>query len=595
MTNASCSRFATRPRFGANLLAPDHTRFALWAPDCDAVMLEIEGEESIPMREEPGGFFIAEGACSAGARYRFRVRPDLTVPDPASRAQAGDVHDASLVVDPCAYAWRHPGWCGRPWHEAIIYELHVGAMGGFAGVELALPALAELGVTAVEMMPISDFPGRRNWGYDGVLPYAPDAAYGTPDELKSLVDNAHGLGLMVLLDVVYNHFGPDGNYLGAYAGSFFHTDIGTPWGEAIDFRRPEVRAFFIDNALLWLLEYRFDGLRFDAVHTIHDRDFLLELERTVRGAIEPGRHVHLVLENDDNDSGLLRATPDRPGFDAQWSDDVHHALHVLLTGERSGYYADYPEPAAALARALAEGFVYQGEPSFYRQGRRRGTPSQHLPPTAFVTFLQNHDQIGNRALGERLTTLADPAALAAATLLLLLSPQIPLLFMGEEWGEKSPFLFFTDHEEKLAALVREGRRQEFRHFDAFASPEARARIPDPNDKATFLRSLPLPPEERTAEQAAELAFHARLLALRARHIVPHLPGTRALGAEALGAMAVRAAWRLGNGIQLTIAANFGPDPVGVQTRGALLAAVPDLDFPANTLPVRSAAAWLEQP
>ncbi|MGH7117556.1 MAG: alpha-amylase family glycosyl hydrolase, partial [Acetobacteraceae bacterium] len=234
------NRFATAPQFGANLLAPGRTHFALWAPDCARVMLEIEGGESIPMHAEGGGRFATEAACGAGTAYRFRVRPDLTVPDPAARQQAADVHGWSLVVDPAAYAWRHPGWTGRPWHEAIILELHVGTTGGFAGVEQALGGIAELGVTAVELMPVADFPGRRNWGYDGVLMYAPDRAYGTPEELKRLIDTAHGLGLMVLLDVVYNHFGPDGNYLGAYASAFFQADAATPWGTAINFRRPEV-------------------------------------------------------------------------------------------------------------------------------------------------------------------------------------------------------------------------------------------------------------------------------------------------------------------------------------------------------------------
>ena len=599
-------RFATEPRFGANLLAPDRTCFSLWAPDCSEVVLEIEGcdiagGKSIPMRAEAAGRFVVEAACGAGTRYRFRVRPDLAVPDPASRRQAGDVHDASLVVDPRAYAWQHPGWRGRPWHEAVIYELHVGAMGGFAGVERQLPELQRLGITAIELMPIADFPGRRNWGYDGVLPYAPDAAYGTPDDLKRLIDTAHGLGLMVLLDVVYNHFGPDGNYLAAYAGAFFRADNATPWGEAIDFRRPEVRAFFIDNARLWLLEYRFDGLRFDAVHAIGGRDFLHELASSLRGAVEPDRHVHLVLENDENDAGLLRGGPDQPGFDAQWSDDAHHAFHVLLSGERSGYYSDYPAPVAALARVLAEGFAYQGEASPYRDGRRRGTPSGNLPPTAFVAFLQNHDQTGNRAFGERLTRLAAPDLLRAATLLLLLSPQIPLLFMGEEWGETRPFLFFTDHGEALAAAVREGRRREFSRFAAFADPAACARIPDPNDPASFLCSLPTPPEERTAEQATWLAFHARLLALRAAHIVPNLPGCRALGAEVLGPASVRAAWRLGNGAVLTIVANLGAANPGstplplVPGPGALLAAVPEAGLAPGTLPAASAAAWLAPP
>ena len=589
------NRFAAAPRFGANLIGLDRTRFTLWAPDCAGVMLEIDGAEKIPMRAGAGGWFVAEAAVGAGTRYRFQVRPDLAVPDPASRAQETDVHGWSLVVDPRAYAWEHPAWRGRPWHEAVIVEVHAGAMGGFAGVQAALPDIAGVGMTAVELMPVADFPGRHNWGYDGVLPYAPDRAYGKPEDLKRLIDTAHGLGLMVLLDVVYNHFGPEGNYLGAYASAFFRDNASTPWGAAIDFRRPEVRGFFIDNAIYWLLEYRFDGLRLDAVHAIRDRDFLLEFAGKVRDAAEPGRHVHLVLENDENDAGLLRTAPEGPGYDAQWADDTHHALHVLLTGERAGYYGDYPEPATALARALGEGFAYQGEPSRYREGRHRGTASGHLPPTALVIFLQNHDQIGNRALGGRLGALVEADALRAATLLLLLGPQIPLLFMGEAWGETRPFLFFTDYADELAEAVREGRRREFARFAEFADPDARARIPDPNDLATFHRSIPTPAAERTAEQAAWLDLHARLLTLRAGQIVPHLPGCRAIGASAVGATAVRAAWRLGNGSRLTIAANFGRIPVEVEPgEGVLLASVPEAAFREGRLAARSAAAWVER-
>jgi maltooligosyltrehalose trehalohydrolase len=586
MTN----RFAAKTHFGASLSASNLTRFTLWAPDANHVMLEIEGAAPVPMSGKNGHFEV-EAPCGAGAHYRFRVRPDLAVPDPASRAQADDVHGASLVVDPSAYEWRHPEWMGRPWHEAIIYELHVGAIGGFAAVTQMLPELAALGVTAVELMPINDFPGHRNWGYDGVLPYAPDASYGTPDQLKHLIDTAHGLGLMVFLDVVYNHFGPDGNYLHTYSSHFFRKDMMTPWGEAIDFRRPEVRLFFIDNALLWLQEYRFDGLRFDAVHAFHDRDFLVEMGRSVRKAIESDRYVHLVLENDDNDAEALRQ-----GFDAQWSDDGHHALHILLTGERVGYYADYPDPAAALVRVLKEGFAYQGEASGHRGGERRGSASGDLPPTAFVLFLQNHDQVGNRAFGERLTVLANPAALAAATLLMLLSPQIPLLFMGEEWGETKPFLFFTDHHGELAEMVREGRRREFTAFADFADSATRERIPDPNDPGTFLASVPTNEPRRTQAQQVTRVFYAGLIALRSSHIIPHLPGTQAIQAETLGASGVRAVWRLGNGAELTIAANFGATAVPcAEGNGDRLAAVPAAEFPRGQLPGCSAAAWLSEP
>ncbi len=356
------------------------------------------------MQRSDDGWFETEAECGAGTRYRYILADGMAIPDPASRGQDGDVHGASIVVDPSRYRWRNTQWRGRPWHETVVYELHPGILGGYGGIARELPRLSKLGVTAIELMPIAEFPGARNWGYDGTLPYAPECSYGTPDELRDLIDTAHDHGLMVFLDVVYNHFGPDGNYLPVLAPEMFRNDVATPWGPAIDFRRGEVRRFFTDNALYWLLEYRFDGLRFDAVHAITESDWLDEMAAEVRATVDAGRQVHLVLENDKNESAHLARD-----FDAQWNDDGHHVLHVLLTGEREGYYGDYAEnPAAALARCLKDGFIYQGEPSRHRGGESRGTPTATLPPTAFVLFLQNHDQIGNRAFGERLTTLADP-------------------------------------------------------------------------------------------------------------------------------------------------------------------------------------------
>jgi maltooligosyltrehalose trehalohydrolase len=356
----------------------------------------------------------------------------------------------------------------------------------------------------------------------------------------------------VYLDVVYNHFGPDGNYLGLTAPQFFRDDIKTPWGSAIDFRRPEVRAFFTGNAIHWIDEYRFDGLRFDAVHAISESDWLDEMALAVRQAAGSDRHVHLVLENDDNIASHLEPRPKR--FDAQWNDDAHHVLHVLLTGEREGYYGDYAEQTSQrLARLLAEGYVYQGEPSAHRKGEARGTPSGHLPPTAFVDCLQNHDQIGNRAFGERLTTLADRQALQAAVALLLLSPHVPLIFMGEEVGSRTPFLYFTSHNDDLAALVREGRRNEFAGFAAFADEQQRERIPDPNAIATFENSRP----EEGAEPEQWRALYRQLLALRRSHVVARLAGARSAGASALGESAVHARWTLGDGSTLVIACNLG--------------------------------------
>jgi maltooligosyltrehalose trehalohydrolase len=533
---------------GAIKLDAEHTRFALWAPDAFYVSVELENGQSLPLLPQADGWFVINTRCPAGTRYRYNIDGEIEVPDPASRAQAGDIDQHSVVVDPLAYQWQHSTWLGRPWNEAVIYELHVGALGGFAAVEQHLVRLVELGVTAIELMPIAQFPGERNWGYDGVLPYAPQASYGTPEQLKHLIDTAHGLGLAVILDVVYNHFGPDGNYLHRYAKSFFREDKHTPWGAAIDFRRREVRDFFIENALMWLLEYRFDGLRLDAVHAIEDPDFLQELAQRVRQQIDPLRHAWLMVENEHNQASLLEQ-----GFDAQWNDDGHNALHVLLTGETDAYYADYAQnPTEQLARCLSQGFVFQGH--INRHGEARGEPSGHLPPSAFVLFLQNHDQIGNRAFGERLHQLTHPDALKAATVLLLLSPMIPLMFMGDEFAADQPFLFFTSHHGELARLVREGRRNEFAAFSAFADPQTREQIPDPNAPQTFEASRP------TLSANGQSVIHTlyrQLLQIRHRQIVPRLPGAQALGASVLATGAVSAGWRLGDGSHLRIDLNLG--------------------------------------
>ncbi|EJM00125.1 malto-oligosyltrehalose trehalohydrolase [Pseudomonas sp. GM102] len=537
---------------GAIMLDAEHTRFALWAPDAFFVSLELEDGQSLPLLPQADGWFVIKTRCPAGTRYRYNIDGELTVPDPASRAQAGDIDSHSVVVDPLAYRWQHSAWQGRPWNEAVIYELHVGVLGGFREVEQHLEHLVELGITAIELMPLAQFPGERNWGYDGVLLYAPQASYGSPEQLKHLIDTAHGYGLAVILDVVYNHFGPDGNYLHRYAEGFFREDKHTPWGAAIDFRRREVRDFFIDNALMWLLEYRFDGLRLDAVHAIEDPDFLQELAQRVRRQTDPARHVWLMAENEHNQASLLEQ-----GFDAQWNDDGHNALHVLLTGETDAYYADYArQPTEQLARCLSQGFVFQGH--ITRHGTPRGEPSGHLPPTAFVLFLQNHDQIGNRAFGERLHQLAHPDALYAATALLLLSPMIPLMFMGDEFAAEQPFLFFTSHHGELAELVREGRRNEFAAFSAFADPHKREQIPDPNATQTFEASRP---KLSASRQSPVYELYRQLLKIRHRHIIAHLPGAQALGAQVLAEGAVTARWRLGDGSQLRIDLNLSDAPV----------------------------------
>lgn len=539
-------------QFGAIVTASGDVAFSLWAPQARRVELVID-DVATEMRRDKDGMYHARLAVPAGTAYRYRIDGETLVPDPASRAQADDVHGPSLVTDP-DFLWQHAAWRGMPWADTVIYELHVGAYGGFDGVAAQLPRLAAIGFTAIELMPIADFPGRHNWGYDGVLPYAPDAAYGSPQALKRLIDTAHGLGLQVFLDVVHNHFGPDGNYLGVYASAFFRTDQHTPWGNAIDFRHPEVRDFFIGNALYWLRDYRFDGLRFDAVHAIEDKSFLLEMARDIRDAL-PDRQIHLILENEENDAELLHATVGEKKFDAQWADDWHHCAHVLLTRESEGYYADFQSPAQQMARCLAEGFAYQGDPAPHHDGEPRGRPSAHLPPSSFVICLQNHDQVGNRAFGGRLRSLAHPEALRAAIALLLLTPQIPLVFMGEEFGESRPFLYFTDHHEELGRQVTAGRRKEFARFSAFREKSTREKIPDPNAASTFQASIPQVTDNDWT------ALYTNCLHLRRRVIMPLMPGCVSAGASALSPHAVRAAWRMKDGSLLTVVTNFAAAPV----------------------------------
>ena len=536
--------------FGATVQADGTTKFRIWAPSAATLELAIDGSRR-GMVAEDGGWFNLTTTAPAGTRYQYVMPDGLHFADPASRMQDTDVHGPSIVVDPVDYEWKTEDWHGRPWHEMVLYELHPGVMGGFRGIQDHLPELQRLGVNAIELMPIADFPGRHNWGYDGVLPYAPDRAYGTPEELKALIDAAHALGIAVLLDVVYNHFGPDGAYIHVFARKFFRDDLETPWGAAIDFRRGEVRDYFIQNTVYWLNEYRFDGLRFDAVGAISEEDFLVDLTRIARGQVEPGRHIALIAEHEFNRSPLLGGPPN---FDAQWTDDFHHVMHVLLTGESEGYYDGFQDATNQLRRSLAEGFVYQGEtPPGGTKGR--GDPSGHLPTTAFVMFLQNHDQIGNRAMGERLSRLAPPEAVRAATALLLLTPFVPMLFMGEEFASTSPFLFFTDHHDEMAEMVRNGRRAEFSHFSGFKDEAKRNLIPDPNAPSTFAASAPEPTDP------AQFDWMRSLLQLRRAHITPGILGCRSNGASVLGDRAVGASWTLGTGQKLSIALNLGENVV----------------------------------
>lgn len=554
----------SRYHHGAQLQADGQsTLFRLWAPDASRVDLVHPTASPQGMAQTKEGWFELKTYCPAGSLYAYLIDGQLQVPDPASRRQQDSVHGFSVVCDPQSYQWKNNQWYGRPWEETVLYEIHAGACGGYKGVSQQLSDLAQLGITAIELMPVAAFSGTRNWGYDGVLPYAPATCYGSPDELKALIDQAHGLGLMVFMDVVYNHFGPDGNYLHCYASAFFRQDQPTPWGAAIDFSRQEVREFFIENALMWLQEYRCDGLRLDAVHAIPDLDFLTELATRLKQACPAPRKIHLVLENEHNKASLLGKD-----FTAQWNDDGHNILHALLTNETQGYYLDFSDDRTEkLAQLLREGFIFQGQ--LDRHQRARGEPSGHLAPTAFVLFLQNHDQVGNRAFGERLITLVKSAALRAATTLVLLSPMIPLLFMGEPWGSRKPFLFFTDYQGELAEAVRQGRRNEFSEFAEFSDPSIRAQIPDPNAKSTYQASFPDFPAMEGSDHRAWQALYRHLLHLRHKNLVPYLADAAVQTVEVLGDACVSACWQLGERRRLRIDINLGakviPAPPAAQS------------------------------
>jgi len=601
--------------FGAEPITGGGVRFRIWAPSVSNMVLRLEsgGSSDFSMQRSKDGWHeLNLASASPGDHYRFLLPDGLLVPDPASRFNPGDVHGASEVIDPRAFEWTDDDWHGQPWEQAIIYELHVGtfsATGDFAGVEARLDYLVELGVTALEIMPVADFPGHCNWGYDGVLPFAPDASYGRPEDFKRLVNAAHVRGLMVILDVVYNHFGPDGNYLFCYCQEFFNSRYHTQWGSAINFDGPSsrtVRDFFIHNALYWIEEYHMDGLRLDAIHAIYD-NHSPDIVEEVRGALQTGpgreRHVHLILENDRNQAHYLESRSWQHGLKAggvaQWNDDMHHALHVITTHETDGYYVDYAaDPLMALTRCLAEGFAFQGEPSLFRRGAKRGEPSGHLPPTAFVNFLQTHDQIGNRAFGERLCHLASPAALEAVTTILLLAPQPPLIFMGEEFATPQPFLFFCDFSTDLAQAVTDGRRREFAKFAKFSNPATREHIPDPNAARTFVDSKLDWTVFGREPHSTMHKLYRRLLTLRRQEIVPRLTGMTHLTGNAtvfhFGRKTFRLRWKLGDNSQLELLANLGADHAVDVTpaQGRLLFATSNLEkaHSTNALPPWS-ATW----
>ncbi|MGZ4955683.1 MAG: malto-oligosyltrehalose trehalohydrolase [Methylobacter sp.] len=576
--------------FGTHIRDDGKINFRLWAPGAAKVELCLQGrapELRLLMTPEADGWHgITTELAGIGFYYQYLIDENYYIPDPVSRYQPQDVNGSSQVIDPNAWRWPDHDWKGRPWEETVFYELHVGTFseeGTFAGVKKRLDYLVDLGVTAIQLMPIADFPGQRNWGYDGVLLFAPECRYGTPDELKDLIATAHAKGLMVFNDVVYNHFGPEGNYLHLYAPPFFTDRFQTPWGDAINFDLEHnhwVRWFFIHNALYWLEEYHFDGLRFDAIHAIFDDsspDILEELVEAVR--LGPGydRPVYLILENDNNAAHYLRHDPSLPYryFDAQWNDDLHHVLHVLLTGESTGYYQDYSQqPLRHLGRCLTEGFAYQGEGSAYRDGKRRGESCSGLPMTAFVSYLQNHDQIGNRALGQRISSLCASEALRAATAVLLLSPMLPLLFMGQEWACSRPFTYFVDFPEELGDSVNLGRFQEFSRFPEFNTIESQLKIPLPNAAQTYRAAILAWDEADREPHRQWLAYHRELLRLRRCHITPRIKTIAAGQAHYLifDDKALTVQWRLNDASTLTLVANLGNESAKIDyaCRGTVL-------------------------
>jgi maltooligosyltrehalose trehalohydrolase len=513
------------PDLGATVMVGGGVRFRVWAPAAERVDVELytpAGTVHHPLEqvEEDGEFAGTVAEAGAGARYRFRLNGGAAYPDPCSRYQPEGPHGPSEVVDPAGFTWTDGAWPGLTMDGLVIYECHTGAMtpeGTFDALIERLPDLRALGVTAIELMPVAEFPGVRGWGYDGVNLFAPHHAYGGPKGLRRLVDSAHTVGIGVILDVVYNHLGPDGNYLRPFSADYFTDEFHTPWGEALNYggrNSQRVREWVITNAWRWVREFHIDGLRLDAVHAIHDRSdwhILADIAARTRAAAHP-RSVVVIAEDERNDVRLIRHPGDDGyGLDAVWADDFHHAVHVQVTGEREGYYEDFEGTAQEIALAVQDGFVYQGQHSG-RRGRPRGTRVTDEPASAFVFCIQNHDQVGNRAFGGRLNTLVDPAAFRAASSLLLLVPETPLLFMGQEFSASSPFLFFTDHNPELGRLVTEGRRNEFAGFTAFSEPALREQIPDPQAESTFLRSkLDWSERERNA---GTLRLYTDLLALR---------------------------------------------------------------------------------
>ena len=576
---------APQTRIGANRLPDGSWEFLVWAPHARTVSVHfVSGcREIIPTDPLADGYHRATiKTLTPGCEYFYKLDGERDLPDPASRFQPQGVHGPSRIVDPEAFRWTDGKWNGIPLGRSIFYELHVGTYtseGSFDAVIPHLQELAALGVTTIELMPIAQFPGSRNWGYDGVYMFAPQNSYGGPESLQRLVNAAHQQGLAVALDVVYNHLGPEGNYLSAY-GPYFTDRYRTPWGQAINFDgegSDEVRRFFIENALYWLQDYHFDALRLDAVHGIFDfgaRHFLAELKSSVADLSQRlGRPLHLIAESDLNDSRVL-ADPERGGYglDAQWSDDFHHSVHTLLTRENLGYYSDFGG-IPPLATTLRDGWYYSGQHSNYRK-RRRGNSAHGIPPAKFVVCNQNHDQIGNRAAGERLSSLVNFEALKLAAGINLLSPFVPMLFMGEEYGENAPFQYFTSHgDPELVEAVRRGRREEFAAFGWEGI------VPDPQDEQTFARSSLNHSLKQEEPHRTLWRFYQRLIQIRDEQSLGTLssPSVRELGGCALLIMRENASQ------QLATIYNFAEFPVTLN--------LPDLAGKWSTVIHSADASW----
>lgn len=522
--------YRTFPKsWGAEYTAAGEVRFRIWAPSLERLTLRLDGED-VPMSPAVDGWFeLLVSNVVPGTPYAFILPDGLAVPDPAGRALKADVHGPSLIVDPTAYRWRNTSWKGRPWSEAVIYELHVGTFteeGTFAAAAEKLEDLAAIGITVIEMMPVAAFGGERGWGYDGVLFYTPHPVYGTPDDMKAFIDRAHELGLMVMLDVVYNHFGIDGNYLSVYAPEVMHTE-GTPWGPTIDFTRKPCRDFVIENALYWLEEFNLDGLRLDAADQIKDEDtqvhILEELALVVRETLK-GRHVHLVLEDARGITRFHERDADNSVrlYDGVWNDGYHHLIHAWATGEHGGHFRPFAENFwPRIGKTMATGFALQGETIAGKGDKIFGEPSGHLPPVTFVNFVQNHDQVGNRARGDRLWNQVDPALRDRLLAMLLLSPQIPLVFMGDEFASRSHFFFFSDYPEELQQNTPEDRLKQARDFGA-GDDVTVDEVTDPDDRETFLISKMDWEEGKTPKaQEARLRFK-ELVDKRREYLMPLL-------------------------------------------------------------------------